>query len=261
MNYDAKNESGMGHSTATILGMIPNGLAPHERARLFAGLENFVNAGDGLEDYQAFASQWPTFWPHGTQPISWSDKAHGMFLDYRDKLRTLWRGDPEAQRSGILAYLLGIVEPSDFINREYIPEDVDALWLEQQTSTTLTAYKRLLPGWKWQTHSMVFPVWGQATFHYFPRGDFETSLWVLFGESWRARICGQCKRYFIADKPAQVYCSTRCYGDAKRGQKREWWKRAGRTRRKQRTIRTGHAATKARTVKRFSATKRKRKKP
>jgi hypothetical protein len=266
MKYDDTNGTGMGRSTATILGMIPNGLAPHEKARLFAGLESFVNAGDGLEDYHALAVQCPTFWPHNAGALDWLPKAHAMFLDYRDKLRKIWSGDPEAQGSGVLAYLLGLIGPIEFAGMEYTI-DVDMIWFARERKASLDAYKSLLqshPERVWTSHSMVFPVWGQTNFHYFPRGDFETAMWVLFGDSWRARICGQCKRYFIADKPAQGYCSTRCYGDAKRGQKREWWKTAGKMRRALRTIRTEHGATKGQTVKRlkrFSATKNKRKKP
>lgn len=165
-----------------------------------------------------------------------------MFLDYRNKLRLLWRGDTEARGSGVLAYLLGIIAPSDFVRIEYIPAAVGMHWFEREARATSHAYNSLLqshPEREWRTHSMVCPVWGRLDFEYSPRGDFEAALWALIGESWRARLCGQCRRYFIADKPAQNYCSTRCYGEAKRGQKREWWRTVGRARRSRETIRTG----------------------
>jgi hypothetical protein len=221
MQQKAKPQAGQ--DKPTILGFLPIGLAAKEKARLFAGLEAFVNTGDTLDDYQAHV-----WWP----------KAHAMFLDYRNKLRNLWGGDdPEAQASGVLAYLLGIVGPTEFAGGEYVL-DVDTQWFAREAIATLEAQKAVLPYEVWSSHSIVFPVLGQANFHYLPRGDFESALWALSCEGWRARMCGQCNRYFIADKPAQTYCGTGCYGDAKRGQKLEWWNRMGKIRRAQKGVKS-----------------------
>jgi hypothetical protein len=168
---------------------------------------------------------------------------HGLFLDYRNKLRKLWGGDPEAQASAVLPYLLGIIGPTEFIGREYVL-DVDAEWYERERKALSDAYHNFKMASRPHLeimeaavfHSIVFPVWGQANFHYLPKGDFESALWVLSCEGWRARVCGQCKRYFIADKPAQTYCSTRCHGDAKRGQKLAWWRSTGKIRRTQKSV-------------------------
>jgi hypothetical protein len=225
----------------TILGLLPNDLAPAERARLFGGLEAFVNGGDTPQDFNSLASQWPTFWPHdideGGNPnrLNWSLSAHPLFLDYRDKLRKVWEGDPEARLSSVLAYLLGIVRINEFMSAEYVL-DVDAAWFGRELDSTHRAWQSLLqthPEALQAPHSMAFPQWGLGNLRYLPRTDFEQALWLLCQENWRARVCGQCKRYFIADKAAQKYCSTRCYGQAKRGQRLEWWNSVGKIKRSQ----------------------------
>ena len=71
------------------------------------------------------------------------------------------------------------------------------------------------------------PSWPSGEFVYAPQNDFQATLFSLFRESWRAKICSQCERYFIAGKPAQMYCSLGCTKEIKRRRNLEWWHNEG----------------------------------
>ena len=229
-------------SEPTVLELPSNDPGAAKKQWLFCGLEAFVKAGDALDDYHSLAHHWTTFWPHGIDDgrnrnhLNWSTAAHALFLDYRDKLRKVWTGDSEAQLSSVLAYLLGIIRIDEFTKRQYVL-DVDFDWFEEERCATFGAWQLLKqshPKAEMQPPSIAFPQWGLGNFHYLPKTDFQFALWLLSREDWRARLCGQCKRCFIADKAAQRYCSTRCYGEAKRGQRTAWWNKAGKKKRAQR---------------------------
>ncbi|MBV9481922.1 MAG: hypothetical protein JO249_14380 [Acidobacteria bacterium] len=235
----------------SILGLPTNDLAPEKKEWLFAGLDAFVNTGETTEDYRRLASQWWTFWPHSIRDgetvddLDWSPAAHGLFLDYRDKLRKVWKADPEARFSSVLAYLLGIIGRDELLRLEYVL-DVDPEWFAREAVATRQAWQTLMqshPSATMSSHSMAFPLWGLGNLLYIHNTDFERALWVLSQENWRARVCGQCGRHFIANKAAQRYCSTRCFGEAKRGQRLAWWNKAGKIKRSQKKVEIGRIAT------------------
>src|SRR5437763_11090206 len=109
MNRLARSRTKSTPSQATGLGMLPIGLAPKERARLFGGLEALVNTGDSLDDYQELSRHSPKFWP-GDSKSAWNPQEHATFIKYRDQLRELWRGSlDEQKRMGAVAFLLGLI--------------------------------------------------------------------------------------------------------------------------------------------------------
>jgi hypothetical protein len=230
MNRLAQSRTKRTQSQTTVLGTLPIDLAPKERARLFQGLQAVVNTGDSEQDYQATAKQWPTFWPEGRKSTAWSTLQRPKFIDYRDRLRSLW-GESlknQHQRLGTVAYLLGLINSEEADSLFFTgPEALAELWFSRANKPSSMAAVST-------SHSLILPVWGSVEVRFVARGDFEAALWALFRESWRARTCAQCKRYFIAEKPAQTYCSNRCYGDAKRGQRLAWWNKAGKIKRAQR---------------------------
>ena len=212
------------------MGTLPIDLAPKERARLFGGLQALVNTGDSLGDYQHLSKQWPTFWPDGSQlSTAWLPQEHSKFLNYREKLRQLWSGSlEEQQRIGAVAYLLGLINSEEAESLFFTgPEALAELWFNRPNKSPSSSIVST-------SAPVLLPVWGSIDVRFFARGDFEAALWALFRESWRARICGQCKHFFIADKAAQKYCSTNCNGAAKRGQRLSWWNKAGTIKRAQR---------------------------
>src|SRR6266849_335543 len=216
----------------TILRTLPIDLAPKGRARLFAGLQALVNVDDSMPGYEALSQQWPTFWPEGHQESDWLRQQHPKFIDYRDKLRRLWSGKLDETQLGVIAYLLGLITSEEVDSLFFTgPEGLAELWFHR-------ADKPSSSGAVSSSHSLILPVWGSIEVRFIARGDFEAALWALFRESWRARVCGQCERYFIAEKGAQKYCRTGCYGDAKRGQRMAWWNETGKIKRAQR--KSGH---------------------
>jgi hypothetical protein len=76
--------------------------------------------------------------------------------------------------------------------------------------------------------------WDEGVFRYQGACDFQRALYLLFRESWRARICEKCRTKFIARRPAQKYHSTDCSESVQRELKQKWWARHGETWRKQR---------------------------
>ena len=125
--------------------------------------------------------------------------------------------------------MLGILAPEEFLRAEYIL-DVEVQWFERERGDLLRAWemlRRSRPDATWAPHSMAFPVWGQAGFLYYPRGDFEQALWLLFGESWRAKVCAKCFTYFVAQKPAQLYCTVQCSSASHRVAALKYWREKG----------------------------------
>lgn len=220
----------------TVQVLFPNRLAPKEKWRLLSGLEKFVNLGSTQEDFANYATQWPSFAPIAIrkgdrqgEPMDLTPDMHALALQYRDYLRQVWVSDPKVDAIGLADILLGLKaeearEPSDpgptrfeqLISlrsqiRNFAPSDSD----RYLASPTVTAS------------------WRFGDFCYYPLTDFQRAFYLLFREGWRARICDHCRAYFIADKPPKRYCSTACYGNAKRGRSLAWWRREGAAKRRE----------------------------
>ena len=184
------------------------------------GLERFVNTGDSPEDYRSLAKGWPTFWPvtiedrdsHSSGKtqvnLNWHNDAHSMFKFYRNILRALWTRDPATSTNGMYINLLfGLTSP-----------------VEQ--------FKKCFPGLNPAAAITSFwPEWGAGAIRYVSYSDFQRAVWLLFCESWRAKVCASCSLYFIAEKPAQAYCSIPCSSDAHRSSSLKWWRKKGARRR------------------------------
>jgi hypothetical protein len=73
----------------------------------------------------------------------------------------------------------------------------------------------------------LYAEWDEGVFFYEGGCDFQKALYLLFRQSWRARVCEQCEAKFIALRPAQKYCSTDCSEKMQRQLKRSWWAEHG----------------------------------
>ena len=71
--------------------------------------------------------------------------------------------------------------------------------------------------------------WSEGTIRYEGGCDFQRALYLLFRESWRARICAGCEEAFIAKRPKQKYHSTDCSEAAIRSAKLKSWNKHGET--------------------------------
>jgi hypothetical protein len=237
----------------------PMHLAAGGRSRHFKALERFVNCGDSVEDYTAFGKAFLKFWPvrvywfeegEDADPW-WRPEAHDLFTYYRDVLRGLWRPDgtsedprhnkaPRRLQAEDAKYLLGIGS----INLQIIKiirDRKDVAWpakvgFMSATVRLTNAWRVLLnafpkanttipndPSFDWRT--------GRVT--YLPDTDFQRAFYLLFQQSWRARVCERCGLYFIAQKPSQRFCSTACSAGNRLASKLKWWRRVGAKRRAQ----------------------------
>jgi len=69
--------------------------------------------------------------------------------------------------------------------------------------------------------------WDEGVFTYEGACNFQRALYLLFRESWRARVCEKCDAKFIARRAAQKYCTTDCSEEMQRELKLKWWDKHG----------------------------------
>lgn len=260
--------------STTINFIPPNERALAPRESLIDSLERLVNLGDTLEDFHKFASLEPDFFPLELlaelpnakrnaiikrgwgwgldKPPKWENECHGLFLFYRNKLRQLWKRPGPEEESRILDVLLGVGRAAEFTPppQKFTPpqpneadialdewidaispagtisEEFERAWrpIRERFPQTVIELPRLIPDWK------------SGSFSYTPRNNFQAAVYLLFREQWRAKKCDQCSRYFIADKPAQLYHSSACYEKVKQERDRRLWRTRGSDLRRQRKL-------------------------
>src|SRR6266850_6826830 len=227
----------------TFAGRLTNRRAADERSRLFEGLARFVNTGDSSEDYSQLAITAKSFWPINAnaptgengldRPIEWGPAGYSLYKAFRDYLRRVWVGDygpnNNTWREGLyLNYLLGL----DRAFAMYEPGNYDdALLPDRAFAQGWAELWGKYPGVYNSSRAEVKPEWGKSRFEYVAVNDFQKAVYALFLESWRAKICRRCKRYFIADKNAQAFCSTACSGGNRRDRGLRYWRETGARRR------------------------------
>lgn len=224
---------------------LPGELAPDEKRGLLDALEKFANLGGGRCEYLEFGKQYRTFFPvpicdysqvsatplappyfestittaegqrkEWRKAVAWETECYGLALFYRGCLRNAWHppypGPFDVVTGEEFATLLGLDTGQKYADRE------DAV------NAVLAAY----PSAKVESNPIVAD-WKTGSFIYQPINDFQRAAYILFREGWRAKVCARCSRRFIADKPMQRYCSTKCFGDAKRERNLNWWNKDG----------------------------------
>ena len=65
----------------------------------------------------------------------------------------------------------------------------------------------------------------------------QRAVYDLMRDRWRAMICPNCGKYFVADKTAQRYCSPECYREEKGMKALDYWNRIGRAARQAKALR------------------------
>jgi hypothetical protein len=220
---------------STIRAKTLNERAPKNNERLFQGLESFANLGDSFQVYLEFVKKWPTFFPAEVRDINTGEPL-GFLLDHschllvkfmRDYLRRVWRSEDEALKQQVPRILLGLTA------------DTAKGSMQQLDSQTDFAFKALLGNVSNRSdaalsHPVISIDWIKGEFSYSPLNDFQHAVYLLFRENWRARSCSQCRRLFVAGKPAQLYCSVVCSVAARQRRDRDLWKMRGAAKRKAR---------------------------
>lgn len=203
---------------ATVKARASNRKAGNERERLFSALEAFVNLGDGRRAWKLFRKQSPTFLPDFAYAgaVRWStdespESKKPSLYALRDGLRRVWRGiDPGG---AFLNALLGVSYDDAALYKDW----------DESTEGGITLGMSH-PHADWQTREITFD------FKY----EFQWALFALMKDAWRAKVCPECSRFFIATKTAQAYCSSACYGDMKRKSSLDYWRRVGSAKREKR---------------------------
>jgi hypothetical protein len=225
-------------------------LSRKEREWLMGRLEEFANLDDRSE-FERFFSSYPEFAPvrvrdvtdHNTvwerlpdgkeNPISWprvvpwQPDLYRLFRAFRDILRWAWTHGSDFA----VGMLLGIHLRGEL--RSYAPS-----WWEGPErgleSELVEGVKALEGAYHLDLHPGVSTDWSAGRFEYQPDTPFRRAVYLLFRQRWRAKQCPVCGRYFVADKPRQRYCGSRCYGAAKRRRDLDYWRTVGVRRRQQR---------------------------
>lgn len=181
-----------------------------DRRRLFRALAEFANMRLDAGGWAHFRNRWPNFFPEVDYDRVAANETPGIF-DFPFWVGEIWRG---GETDPYLGVMLGIrpTPKADDLN----PEEASALRL------------RSIPP------DLFALDWTTGTIVYHGGCDFQRALYLLFRESWRARICEACESKFIAQRVGQKYCSTDCSERMQREVKRKWWNKHGETWRKER---------------------------
>jgi len=143
-----------------------------------------------------------------------------LFVSYRNMLRRVWISDPEALSRHAVGFLLGI-------GSEFQDLEQDA---EVQIPGLKEAWHKVKadnPTTRVSSRAVVYPDWKAGHFSYLPENEFQRAFYLLFVEHWRAKVCARCSTYFVAQKPAQLYCSVGCSNAAHGTAALKWWREKG----------------------------------
>lgn len=154
-------------------------------------------------------------------------------LYYRNLLRAVWRREDPG--GGCLKELLGFdaVGIPFHEKGEKVKEDRELyIWpIEEPESTTIGPLT-----WKArETETSIGLPTGTpvvdgntGTIGWDFDCPFQRAVYDLMQERWRAMVCPQCEKYFVADKTAQRYCSPECYLIRKGCKALDYYNRKGR---------------------------------
>jgi hypothetical protein len=179
--------------------MVESGLR-RDRRKLFQALQEFANIPSDKNVWIHFRKRWPNFFPE----IEYDKAANGSklsILSYPYWLNLIWDG---GETEPHLKIMLGLEDaPVDGT-----PEDA---WVANLSS---------IP-------AKFCADWDEGVFCYEGGCDFQRALYLLFRESWRARMCEKCGAKFIARRAAQKFCTTDCSENMQRELKQKWWAEHG----------------------------------
>jgi hypothetical protein len=177
-----------------------------ERPRLFRALSEFANVRPDRKAWSHFRKRWPNFFPKAEYERAEENSSQSV-RGYPHWLHQVWLGNPAPllQLLGIKAQPKMPGDPSQVLDIHLIP-------------------------------SQFFADWDEGVFRYRGMCSFQRALYLLFQESWRARVCERCGAKFIARRVAQRYCTTDCSDEIQRELKRRWWAEHGERWRQRRKV-------------------------
>jgi hypothetical protein len=183
-----------------------------DKRNLFLALQDFANVRPNQQGWVNFRKRWPGFFPDEEYERVKNNSTPNI-ADYPQWVDGLWEG---AEPEPILSILLGLKPPPDLTSVESHEDAYGHQIASMPTDWWLD--------------------WGKGAFVYESTCDFQRALYLLYRESWRARICIKCAAKFIARRAAQKYCSTDCSEGIQQELKRKWWAEHGEKWRRERKV-------------------------
>ena len=169
---------------------------------------------------------------HRTDSLNWHRLCHPLFSFYRNTLRDLWSGKEEATwfGGGNEEFLLGLSDLNDETRKEVKQGSVGLLAnlllpfkLYETWQGILSQFPTAFP----EGRHVLGMLWSRGDFYLVPRNDFQRAFYLLFRQSWRARVCPRCKMFFVARRPKQTFCGTVCSAGSRLASKLKWWRKKG----------------------------------
>jgi hypothetical protein len=212
-----------------------------EKGRMFEALAAYANMGDKPEDWNRFRLMYPDFfstpdlseWMY-TFAENWSRDFAELpperrpippLLWYRNRLRTVWaRND---QHGYGLAILFGFEQEARKIAKEH-PGEVSYEMLVSPSlvpGQSVDSSKRTSDGGLPSGRPVINGVTGEIAWEF--GCEIQQSVYELMQNRWRAKVCPECGRFFVAAKTAQKTCSPRCSNDVKRARALAYWNQTG----------------------------------
>jgi hypothetical protein len=188
-------------------------------------LAAFANLGDSCEDMLAFRADYPEFFTpefYDTCEFQAVRRAKTFFNWHKQLLKMVWEGrDPDGTR---LAVLLGLRLPESYFGPpggDYLTESAEYLAMVDDLKDAGGQFLAFLPA------AELVPSWRSGRVQYRTGIAFQRAVYFLMSQSWRAKICPIDNKFFVAAKPANLYCSDECTHEAKRRRGSEWWRESG----------------------------------
>jgi hypothetical protein len=174
-----------------------------DRPKLFRALAEFANIRTDALGWAQFRKRWPNFFPNSEYDKVGQDQTPSI-SSFPYWLNQVWIG---ADSEDYLPILLGI---------RSAPAPTDVGTLEETWAAALAS----IP-------ARFYVDWDEGLFRYQGSCDFQRALYLLFLDSWRARVCEKCEAKFVAARAAQKFCSTDCSESMQREFRRRWWAQHG----------------------------------
>ena len=218
----------------------------------FEALSEFANMGDSTENWQTFRLRNPEFfpiqplesefpeykglfpsgyrcltdliyaaaeqWAAGVEPWATpNQQSKTPLIWYRDALRAAWTNNDRT--GGCLYVLYGYEAKARQLGISLTAGNVIPLYLPNLPNEI--AETAGLP----QGEPVIDGITGKISWSFGCK--FQQAVYELMQCRWKARVCVECGRFFVASKTAQTFCSGKCSTMAKRKRSLEYWNRVG----------------------------------
>lgn len=197
-----------------------------DRTKLFRALGEFAIMDGDADSWKHFRRRWPDFFPEDEY-----NKVTGQMSDVRSSTLTL--SFPESENCTGDGLSPSIQSYLHWLDQIWHGGETDP-YLEIMLGVKPTPKPENLCPEEMDQASIpsIAPIdfaldWTTGRIRYRGMCDFQRALYLLYRESWRARVCERCDACFIAKREGQRYCSTDCSEEMQLEVKRKWWAEHG----------------------------------